>query len=544
MSIRAEIPPRPLLLAALLTLAVPLGATSQGIQAVPSSGIRASIAGTVVDAGGDPVPGALVTARHTPSGRAFTVYAGQSGRFVLSGLPEDTLTLEIRGPRAEATPRTTMTGRTDALGGNLTLGPPAARDEPPASSFLAQLPDGPEKNRFIVDCGGCHAFSSFHARKDGGDRTEEQWRLDITRMLSFAGPASGFPIISTHARPAADAAWLSAALAGAPWPSHPTLADGTLVNTGARLTEFAIPEPADLPHDLAVAADGRIVITGMFTHRMYVLDPSTGAYETVAIPVEGANPRAVDVDAEGRWIVALGGPRTLAVFTPSTGAWTTQPVGAYPHSVALDGRGGVWFNGHFSVAPEVVGRYDRISGEVTRFQVPPTSEAAREESSIQYGLRVAPDGTVWSTQLRGNHLVRLDPASGETDAFALPSPNGGPRRPDIAPDGTVWIPEFGAGKLARFDPVTEEFREYELPVEDAGPYVVRVDGRRGTVWLGTGHADLVLAFDPMEETFTAYPLPTRGALIRHLDIEEDTGAVWAAYGASPGIPGKVLRIQP
>ena len=68
--------------------------------------------------------------------------------------------------------------------------------------------------------------------------------------------------------------------------------------------------------------------------------------------------------------------------------------------------------------------------------------------------------------------------------------------------------------------------------------------RRGTVWLGTGHADLVLAFDPSSEVFTAYPLPTRGALIRHIDVDERDGSVWVAYGASPGIPGKILRIQP
>jgi len=34
------------------------------------------------------------------------------------------------------------------------------------------------------------------------------------------------------------------------------------------VTEYAIPEPADLPHDLALTDHGQVVITGMFTHRM------------------------------------------------------------------------------------------------------------------------------------------------------------------------------------------------------------------------------------------------------------------------------------
>ncbi len=82
------------------------------------------------------------------------------------------------------------------------------------------------------------------------------------------------------------------------------------------------------------------------------------------------------------------------------------------------------------------------------------------------------------------------------------------------------------------------------PDPDAAPYVVRVDRRRGTVWIGTGHGDVVYSFDPAAGAFTAYPLPTRGALVRHIDVDEQTGDLWAAYGASPGIPGKVLRIQP
>lgn len=38
--------------------------------------------------------------------------------------------------------------------------------------------------------------------------------------------------------------------------------------------------------------------------------------------------------------------------------------------------------------------------------------------------------------------------------------------------------------------------------------------------------------------------PTRGALIRHPDVDETRNEVWFAYGASPGIPGKILRLQP
>ena len=46
-----------------------------------------------------------------------------------------------------------------------------------------------------------------------------------------------------------------------------------------------MPVAEDLPHDVAVMADGRVLITGMFTHAMYTLDPATGAMTTMPIGV-------------------------------------------------------------------------------------------------------------------------------------------------------------------------------------------------------------------------------------------------------------------
>ena len=145
-------------------------------------------------------------------------------------------------------------------------------DEPPASRFLAQIPDSPEKRAFVIDCGGCHTFNSTHARKDGRDRTVEEWRAAIRLMLGMAGQDTGFPIISSAPHPDRDAAWLADALSGAEWPTASTrsrdLMEGAV---GAVLTEYDVPGgagvPPELPHDLAVDSEGRVVVTGMFSHR-------------------------------------------------------------------------------------------------------------------------------------------------------------------------------------------------------------------------------------------------------------------------------------
>lgn len=408
-----------------------------------------------------------------------------------------------------------------------------------SADVVGLLPEGTEKRWFLLDCTGCHQMDLERAFPEGRTRSRAEWHEIVERMLSYAGWQSAFPVISAGRDPAATADWLARH-----WTRPPTSGrriDAEIIDADVR--EYAYPHPADLPHDLAVDADGRVVITGMFTHKMLVLDPSDGGYTDVPIPVPEANPRALDLDAAGDWWVLLGGPMRVARYRPGTDEWASWSVGVYGHSIRPDAQGRTWFNGHFTKAPVRLGYVDARTGDVRFFEVPGRAPEADGAGPIPYGLRVAPDGSVWMTELHGNRLVRLDPRTGEFGIWTLPTPHSGPRRLDVGPDGTVWIPEYAAGKLARFDPATERFTEYELPIADALPYVVQLDPERGRVWIGTGAADAVLLFDPASEQFGVIPLPTRGALVRHIDVDPATGDLWAAYGASPGIPPKIARVR-
>lgn len=498
---------------------------------------HAPLTGRVEAADGAPGAGAVVTAE-TPGRPRITVYAGDDGTFTLPPAAAGSTTLRARLPgRGEAQ----APARDGAV---LRLG--ADSVAPSGAAWLALLPEGETRRRFILDCTGCHVTDATRIEVGGRRRSAAEWRSAIALMTAQFGPGTGFPIISSWVDPESLSRWLVDGFADAR-PSTPPLRGPAGSPGGAVLTEFAVPVPADLPHDLMVAADGRVWITGMFTHRMYSLDPSSGAFETIGIPVPNANPRALDIDDAGRVWVVLGAPGQVAVHDPGAaegGGWRTHEVGMYAHSIAVgpDGRG--WVNGHFTHAPERIAAVDHATGEVASFEVPPDPAGGDTESTIPYGLRVGPDGVVWGTQLRGNRLIRLDPATGSVDQWSMPVSHAGPRRPDVGTDGSIWIPLYSANALARFHPSTENFDVWAFPVEGALPYVVRVDRVRGTVWIGTGHGDVVAAFDPTTEAFTVYPLPTRGALVRHLDIDEIRGEVWFAYGASPGIPGAVLRLAP
>jgi virginiamycin B lyase len=371
-------------------------------------------------------------------------------------------------------------------------------------------------------------------------RGEVGWHEAVERMLGYAGATTPFPVISAARAPAPTARWLVAALRAG---DAPVRGGPPPVRGDARITEFALPEPRDLPHDVAVDGQGRVIVTGMFTDRMYVLSPESGAIAEVPIPVERANPRAVELDSAGDWWVVLGAPNKLARYRPAAREWRVYEVGMYAHSVALGADGAAWVNGHFTRAPEVVRRVTADS-VVRSYELPahPTL-GQRPGGPIPYEIRTAPDGRVWMSELHGNRIVSLDPATGRSRAYDMPTPHSGPRRFDVDARGVLWIPAYAANALVRFDPRTERFEEIPLPVRDAVPYVARVDARTGHVWIGTGAADMLLRFDPASRRFTAYPLPSRGAMVRHLAIDRRTGDIWAAYGASPGIPAKIARIS-
>jgi hypothetical protein len=130
---------------------------------------------------------------------------------------------------------------------------------PPSSAeWLALLPDGEEKRRFVLDCTGCHQFDERTVRAGGRARTRDEWHEAVARMLSYAGASSRFPVISAYRDSAATADWLSAHLPPDRAPAPRRIAAGTAVRVGA-VTEFTMPEPRDLPHDVAIDREGNVV---------------------------------------------------------------------------------------------------------------------------------------------------------------------------------------------------------------------------------------------------------------------------------------------
>ena len=168
---------------------------------------------------------------------------------------------------------------------------------------------------------------------------------------------------------------------------------------------------------------------------------------------------------------------------------------------------------------------------------------------IPYGIDVAPDGTVFFSQLNEHRIGRVDPESFEVEMIDTPFP--APRRLRFDSKGKLWIPSFSGSLVSRFDPATREFDSWELPIEPLGsetPYALHVDRRSDTVWICGTNSDSLIRFEPPKERFTVYPLPTRVTYTREIDFDEQ-GRVWTSNSNAPawqiegGMPS-VIRLDP
>ena len=505
----------------------------------PLAAVAATFSGQVLDAAGQPLAGVFVSAKlgHVTN----TVSTGTDGAFALDA-PAGEGTYQLRAARLgfvayEQADASAQSGLQITLQRKEDL-----KDDALGSAFLAALPEGEEKRKLILDCMGCHPMNQRVVYKEGVAFDEAGYKASVDKMLTFSGASTMFPVMSPERESESTAKFLAAYLTDAALAPHfEACREAETPAGGYDVTEYDLPMQQDLPHDLMLDGNGRVLVTGMFTNQVYILDPGSGEFATEAIPQPGGNPRALDVASNGDWWMLGGMSYRISHYSATGGEWQHYQIGMYPHSIAVDKSGRAWFNGHFTKEPIQMGYVDSKSGETAVIDVPGID--GYNGSPIPYGLRVGDDGTVWSTELAGNRLIKYSPDSGEFKTYTLPSPHSGPRRPDVAMDGTVWIPEFSGGKIAHFDPATETFTEYDFPSSNSLPYCARIDHKRGYVWVSQCANDAIARVDMKTKEIVEYRLPTHIAFIRHLDIDQESGDVWAAYSHSPGIHPKIARLR-
>lgn len=278
---------------------------------------------------------------------------------------------------------------------------------------------------------------------------------------------------------------------------------------------YPVPSGAH-PHDVAPAPDGSVWYTAQAQGALGRLDPATGKTEHIALG-EGSAPHGVIVGPDGAAWVTDSGLNAIVRVDPKTHAVRAFPLPkegyANLNTAAFDTRGILWFTGQGGV----YGRLDPASSKLQVFDAP--------RGRGPYGITATPDGAVFYASLAGNHIARIDTATGKATVIEPPTPRQGARRVWSDSKGRVWVSEWNAGQVSVYDPTSRQWRNWRLPGDDPHAYAVYVDESDG-VWLTDFSANAIVHFDPEDERFTAYPSDRANASVRQLLGRR--GEVWGA----------------
>jgi virginiamycin B lyase len=286
-----------------------------------------------------------------------------------------------------------------------------------------------------------------------------------------------------------------------------------------RVAYFPV-QPSSRPHDVAPATDGAIWYTGQRKGYLGRLDPKTGKDE--AIPIgSGSAPHGVIVGPDGAAWITDGGLNANVRYDPKTKKFDyfmlpPQLPSANLNTGVFDRQGVYWFTGQNGVH----GYVDPKTGKHQSWKSPRRGT---------YGITVTPTDEVWYVALAGDHLGRIDKATGNVTIVEPHRKGTGPRRVWSDSKGVLWVSFWHSGEVGRYDPSTKAWKTWLLPGNPgSGCYSVYVD-EQDKVWLTDFLTNSIVRFDPATEAFERFPSSERGANVRQM-----LGRPGEAWGAESG----------
>ena len=124
-------------------------------------------------------------------------------------------------------------------------------------------------------------------------------------------------------------------------------------------------------------------------------------------------------------------------------------------------------------------------------------------------------GDIWYASLAGDHIARVDPASGEATVVDPPRKGVGPRRIWSNSKGVLWVSFWHGGAIGRYDPAARTWTTYPMPQSRSGTYSIYVDDK-DRVWATDWMANAIQRFDPKTEAYETFPSDKKSANVRQM----------------------------
>lgn len=488
----------------------------------------ATLQGVVKDKDGKALQGVFVMASQAARKMSTAVVSDAEGRFVIRDLYPGQYALSAS--RIGYAPAKMPEYQLGYDGGehDFDLTPTDPTNQLPSNMWLAALPDGDFKARFITGCTICHDPGSETLRRP---RNEQEWEAAIQMMRDNLDVYSVIPKFE----PKELATWLVAekfATKPADIPIPDPGKDGTAKTT---ITIYDVGYPDSWAHDMIIEPATGAAWVGDYPYDELVrIDPVTGDQKRYKLPTKGGGMHTLHFDSHGKLWITLQLADMVASFDPVTEAFQLYRgfrKGSLIHSFAYDEQGLVKFDKQGRMwlsefGANSVASLNPETGEIKEYDL-------LGPDGHTYGIALDSKDRVWFTKYVENIYGMLDPATGQVVEKQMPRPESAPHRMCIDDKDRLWIPNSGYGTLARYDIATDTLQEFDLPDKDVFPYASRYDGATGTVWVQGNGTSSIYRFDPVTNQFTSYRMPLPMSYGRMIAFDYKTGSVWTSLSNYP-----------
>lgn len=477
-------------------------------------------------------------------------------------------------------------------------------DQVPASAWLAQIPESPEKHETQVHCIGCHqlpaekvkTFSenievATNANKGKiHDKWKTQARKEAWRSAVKYMRAKSYDIFPEGTEvDLAKIPWESvqapeyslfdekdevvvAELLGEYMPrDYSYMAAGgydygapIYTETSVKIFEHQLPDTSLVRE--AVSIQGGEVIVGADIQKNRLVEFDTRSHEQKwhPVPYKGSTgPHTIVPDGNDNVWVSMLESNQLGRFNPKSNTWKLYNLLNSESEIKLFGGEGMVHDIGFGpgyklkkgadnkiwmtlIGSNKLAALNTETEEVEYIDVPKPNKDRSDLSTALYSLAVSGDGKcVWWGQLLG-YVGCYDVSEKKFKHIYTPNNGSGPRRMSIDKNDVLWIPYYGSGQVAKINAKTgEKIATYNLPDRSSAPYAVTWDEFRKVLWVATANADVIYRFDPNAEKFSVIPLPRKMAYLRKIDVDEKTHDLVGSYGNIPtgSGPSMLLRIS-
>ncbi|MFZ5808834.1 MAG: virginiamycin B lyase family protein [Chloroflexota bacterium] len=155
--------------------------------------------------------------------------------------------------------------------------------------------------------------------------------------------------------------------------------------------------------------------------------------------------------------------------------------------------------------------------------------------SQPYGITVDSSNQVWFTELAGNKIGRLTPASGSTalsvrstlavtiTEYTIPTAGSTPSDITLGPEGNLWFTEYVGNKIGRLTPAGV-ITEYPLPQAGSMPIAISA-GPDGNLWFCEEGGNRIGKMNTSGTLLAEYNVPTANSGLNDIVAGPD-GALW------------------